>query len=96
MLKAVLLNLLNPKLTLFFMAFLPQFIDPTAASPLFSFGVLSAVFMLMTLGVFALYGVLAHTFRQAVMASPAIQTALKRTFAAAFALMAARLAVSDH
>ncbi len=94
--KAVLLNLLNPKLTLFFLAFLPQFIDPAEPAPLLRFGELSLVFMAMTLGVFVLYGALAHAFRQRVAGSPALQGHLRRGFAAAFALMAARLALSDR
>jgi threonine/homoserine/homoserine lactone efflux protein len=94
--KAVLLNLLNPKLTLFFMAFLPQFIEPTDPAPMLRFGVLSLVFMGITLGVFMLYGVLAHTFRQKVMGSKTIQDALRRGFAAAFTAMAGRLALSER
>lgn len=94
--KAVLLNLLNPKLTLFFMAFLPQFIAPTDPAPMLRFGVLSLVFMGMTLGVFVLYGVLAHAFRQRVMGSQTIQDGLRRGFAAAFAAMAGKLALSER
>lgn len=94
--KAVLLNLLNPKLTLFFMAFLPQFIAPTDPAPMLRFGVLSLVFMGMTLGVFVLYGVLAHVFRQKVMGSKTIQDALRQGFAAAFAAMAGKLALSER
>lgn len=94
--KAVLINLLNPKLTLFFMAFLPQFIDPADTAPLRSFVVLSAVFMLMTLGVFVLYGLSAHSFRQRVISSARIQNALRRGFAVAFAAMAARLALAGR
>ena len=94
--KGVLLNLLNPKLTLFFLAFLPQFIDPAARAPMAQFGALSAVFMAMTLVVFVGYGALAHGFRQRVIASHAVQNGLRRGFAAAFALMAARLAASER
>jgi threonine/homoserine/homoserine lactone efflux protein len=94
--KAVLLNLLNPKLTLFFLAFLPQFIDPADPAPMGRFGLLSLVFMAMTLGVFLLYGLLAHAFRQKVMASRAVQDAMRRGFAAAFALRAGRLALSER
>lgn len=94
--RAVLLNLLNPKLTLFFMAFLPQFIAPTDPAPMLRFGVLSLVFMGMTLSVFVLYGMLAHAFRQKVMGSKTIQGALRRGFAAAFAAMAGRLALSER
>jgi threonine/homoserine/homoserine lactone efflux protein len=94
--KAVLINLLNPKLTLFFMAFLPQFMDPGDPAPMLRFAVLSLVFMGMTLMVFALYGGLAHTFRDKVMRSPAIQNALRRSFATAFAAMAGKLAMSER
>ena len=92
--KAVLLNTLNPKLTLFFLAFLPQFMDPTAPSPMVNFAVLSAVFMGMTWVVFVGYGLLAHAFRQAVLGSTTLQNGLRRGFAAAFAAMAAKLALT--
>jgi threonine/homoserine/homoserine lactone efflux protein len=94
--KAVLLNLLNPKLTLFFMAFLPQFIAPADPAPLQRFAVLSLAFMGMTLAVFAVYGVLANAFRQRVWASLAIQNTLRRGFSAAFAAMADKLALSER
>ena len=94
--KVVLLNTLNPKLTLFFLAFLPQFMDAASTQPMLEFGVLSGVFMAMTFGVFVVYGLLAHTFRQTVVKSPAIQAGLRRGFAAAFAVMAGKLAWSEH
>ena len=94
--KAVLLNLLNPKLTLFFMAFLPQFMDPAGPAPLRQFTLLSAVFMAMTFGVFVLYGFAAHTFRQRVAGSVRVQDALRRGFALAFAAMAGKLALDGR
>lgn len=96
MFKAILLNSLNPKLTLFFLAFLPQFMDPASTQPLLTFGVLSAVFMAMTFAVFVGYGLLAHVFRQTVIETPSVQTGLRRGFAAAFVLMAAKLAWSER
>ena len=94
--KAFLLNILNPKLTLFFLAFLPQFVDPAAGRPLAQLLVLSAVFMLMTFAVFVLYGFAAHAFRRKVIGSARVQRWLRYGFAAAFAGLGARLAVSDR
>ncbi len=83
--KAFLLNILNPKLTIFFLAFLPQFVTTDAQSPLSQLLSLSAIFMAMTFAVFVLYGQLAHRFRAAVIESPQVQGWLRRSFAAAFA-----------
>jgi threonine/homoserine/homoserine lactone efflux protein len=94
--KAILLNLLNPKLTIFFLAFLPQFVSPTAAWPLGQMLLLSAVFMLMTFVVFALYGLLAHSFRAAVINSQRVQDWLRRGFASAFAGLGLHLALSER
>jgi threonine/homoserine/homoserine lactone efflux protein len=93
--KAILLNLLNPKLTLFFLAFLPQFVDPAAGSPLGQLLLLSAVFMAMTFAVFVGYGLVAHAFRALVIESDRVQRWLRRGFALAFAALGARLAVSE-
>ena len=92
--KALLLNILNPKLTLFFLAFLPQFVAPSA-NPLFQLLLLSGFFMAMTFAVFIVYGLLAHTFRASVIESKPVQTWLRRSFAAAFAGLGVHLAISE-
>lgn len=94
--KAFLLNILNPKLTIFFLAFLPQFIQPGASDPLRPLLILSATFMGMTFAVFVLYGLLAHLFRTAVIESTRVQTWLRRGFAASFAGLGANLALADR
>lgn len=94
--KAFLLNILNPKLTIFFLAFLPQFVDPAAGRPLPQLLQLSAVFMAMTFVVFVVYGFIAHAFRQLVIESPRVQQWLRYGFSAAFAGLGARLAATDH
>lgn len=92
---AVAVNVLNPKLTLFFFAFLPQFIDP-ARPPVGQMLYLSAVFMAMTLVVFALYGVFAAGVRNHVIRRPRVVTWMRRTFAATYVALAARMAVTTR
>jgi len=94
--KAFLLNILNPKLTIFFLAFLPQFVSPETTSPLGDMLVLSAVFMLMTFVVFVIYGLLAHGFRHSVIESHRVQTWLRRGFALTFAGLGLQLASSTQ
>ena len=94
--KAFLINILNPKLSIFFLAFLPQFVAADAASPLPHLLTLSAVFMAMTFAVFVVYGLLAHAFRRAVIDSPRVQAWLRRGFSAAFAGLGVNLALSDR
>jgi threonine/homoserine/homoserine lactone efflux protein len=94
--KAFLLNILNPKLTIFFLAFLPQFVAPGAPRPLMQLLLLSAVFMAMTFGVFVVYGFVAHAFRRFVIESARVQAWLRCSFAAAFAGLGVKLAATDR
>ncbi|WLI08745.1 LysE family translocator [Pseudomonas sp. FP597] len=94
--RGVLLNILNPKLTLFFLAFLPQFVTPGNTAPAVQMLVLSSVFMAMTFAVFVLYGLLANVFRRAVIESPRVQNWLRRSFAAAFAGLGLNLAFAQR
>ncbi|MGY2251989.1 LysE family translocator [Pseudomonas reactans] len=96
MLRGLLMNILNPKLTIFFLAFLPQFITPGSTAPALQMLVLSAVFMAMTFVVFVAYGLLANVFRRAVIESPRVQNWLRRSFAAAFAGLGLNLAFAQR
>ena len=90
-----LINVLNPKLSLFFLAFLPQFIATDAPNVTTQLLLLAAVFMIMTFAVFILYGAFASAARDYVIRRPAIMRWIKRSFAGAFGLLGARLAFSD-
>ncbi len=94
--RAVLMNVLNPKLTIFFLAYLPQFIPAGTASPLPQMLALSAVFMAMTLIVFIFYGLLAHAAQRAVLGSPRVRDWMRRGFAAVFAGLGINLALADR
>ena len=94
--RGVLLNILNPKLSLFFLAFLPQFISGEAESPLRQMLVLSAVFMLMTLLVFIAYGLCAGAVRTHVINSRKIMRWMQRSFAAVFVLLGLKLAATER
>ena len=94
-LQAVLINVLNPKLTIFFFAFLPQFVPSGAGDGWLRMTWLSLVFMAVTLVVFALYGIFAATMRLQVLARPRVVTWMRRTFAATYVLLAGRLAVTS-
>ncbi|MEL3890348.1 LysE family translocator [Ferrovibrio sp. MS7] len=94
-LEAVLVNILNPKLSIFFLAFLPQFIAANDPAPLGSMLTLSAVFMAMTFAVFAVYGLFAAAMRDHVLTRPRVMLWLRRTFAAAFVGLGVKLAVTE-
>ena len=92
---AILINILNPKLSIFFFAFLPQFINASDPDPTGQMVALSAVFMALTFLVFIGYGLLAAAARRQIIGRPRVLTWMRRTFAAAFVALAARLAFSD-
>ncbi len=93
---AVLVNILNPKLSIFFLAFLPQFVSAGEAHPLSRMLALSAVFMLMTLVVFIGYGLFAAGIRDHVISRPRVLAWMRRSFAGAFIALGAKLALAER
>ncbi len=93
---AILINILNPKLSIFFLAFLPQFVSVDEPHPLARMLVLSFVFMLLTFIVFVGYGLFAASIRNHVISRPRVLTWMRRTFAAAFVALGAKLAFAER
>ncbi len=94
--RGFLINILNPKLSIFFLAFLPLFISPEASSPTVQMILLSLTFMVMTFFIFILYGLSANGVRRYVINSPRIIVFLQRTFAATFAALGIKLAFTEQ
>ena len=92
----ILINILNPKLSIFFLAFLPQFVSAAEPHPLSRMLALSGVFMLMTFVVFVGYGLFAASIRDHVISRPRVLTWMRRSFAGAFAALSAKLAFADR
>jgi threonine/homoserine/homoserine lactone efflux protein len=94
--SGITVNLLNPKLTIFFFAFLPQFVPAGSAHATAHMLALSGVFMVLTFVVFAAYGAVAGTLRDRVLSRPRLVDRIRKTFAASFAVLGARLAVESR
>ncbi|CAL9445747.1 Homoserine_homoserine lactone efflux protein [Streptomyces sp. enrichment culture] len=92
--RGVLINILNPKLTIFFFAFLPQFVTPGEPHALARLAGLGGVFMLATFVVFAAYGLLAASVRGRVLGRPRVMAWLRRGFAGSFVALGAKLAAT--
>ena len=94
--KAVLINLLNPKLSLFFLAFLPQFVDAADPTPLTTMATMSLVFMAVTFVIFAIYGLMAAAMRQGLVERPHRMRLVNRLLASGFVAMAGKLALAQR
>ena len=91
-----LINVLNPKLTVFFLAFLPQFVTPGTGSALHQMLAMSGVFMAMTFIVFVVYGQFAGYMGARVLRSERALAWMRRSIAATFAAFGARLALAER
>ena len=91
-----LINILNPKLSIFFLAFLPQFIAADEGHPMLRMLELSAAFMAMTFAVFVVYGLFAASVRDRIVTRPRAMTWLRRAFAGGFAALGMRLALAER
>jgi threonine/homoserine/homoserine lactone efflux protein len=94
--RGILLNLLNPKLTVFFFAFLPQFLDTPPGLADRRLVELGGVFMLMTLAIFAAYAGASASVRDRVLGAPAVLRWVQRSLGALVIGFATKLAVTNR
>lgn len=94
--QSVIGNMMNPKVTLFFVVFLPQFVDPSG-SPRVAVQMveLGAVFMLQALAIFSLFGVFAGTLGTWLKRRPRVGVWLDRLAGATFIALGLRVALHD-
>jgi len=91
--RGALINILNPKLSIFFLALLPPFLSGNPDTVTGEMLLLGTVFMVMTFVVFVIYGAFAAKARDTILASDRAMKWLNRSFAAVFAGLAGRLAI---
>lgn len=94
--RGILLNLLNPKLTVFFFAFLPQFLHtpPSLLDP--RLVGLGGIFMVITLVVFVGYAYASVAVRDKVLGRPSVLIWVQRSLGTLLVVFAARLALMDR
>jgi len=92
----ILLNALNPKLSVFFLAFLPQFVSPDADDPALQMACLAGVFMAMTFFAFGVYASSAGLVRHWVLTNETAATWIRHLLAGSFTLLSVRLALTDR
>lgn len=91
--RGILINLLNPKLTLFFFSFLPQYVSLGSANYVAKSTLLGILFMALTLIVFVGYGLLAGTAKVWLCQSPKRMAFLQKCFGVIFIAFAIKLAI---
>ena len=91
-----LINVLNPKLSVFFLAFLPQFVDADGAAAVTQMLLLGAVFMAMTFVVFVVYGIFAALIGERIFRSERVLTWMRRSVALVFVGFGLRLALTGR
>ena len=91
--RGALINILNPKLSIFFLALLPPFLSGNTATATIEMISLGTIFMALTFAIFALYGTFAAAARSQILQSTRAMLWLNRSFAAVFAALAGRLAL---
>jgi len=94
--KGILINILNPKLSMFFLAFLPQFVSSGAGGGAWRMLGLGVVFMAMTFAVFIVYGLFAAAVRDSIISRPRVMAWFRRAFAGAFVALGLKLALAER
>ena len=93
--RGIVMNITNPKVSIFFLAFLPQFSDPSRGLLAFQMIVLGIVFMIAAVLVFTFISVMAGAIGSRLRSRPAVQIYMNKIAGVIFAALAVKLAFAE-
>jgi len=92
--RGVIMNLINPKISIFFLAFLPQFVSPENGFVTMQVITLGSMFIMATIVVFGAVAFMGGALRDFLVRSPKAQTIMNKTSGVVLASLAIRLALT--
>ncbi len=94
--RGIIMNLSNPKVSIFFLAFLPQFADPARGPVVPQLMLLGLVFIAATMLVFGMFSILAAGAGERLRRSETAQNVINRIAGAVFAALAVKLVLTER